>query len=154
MYGSALLAIVPPIPRLEFIAWEGEAMCRCLGKVATAVLVLATVGCLDSYLAPQIVVNGPRVVVPGTVDEVAAKLMDGLRETGILLHTKRESSGYRIVSEWKSHFVFCLLLSPKKGAVGSSTVVRMKWDRGGNQELWQLILKILNASDEESSVAE
>lgn len=128
-------------------------MCRCLGKACAAVLMLAVAGCLDSFVLPQVVVAGPKVVVPGTVDEVAAKLMDGLRETGILLHSKREASGYRIVSEWKAHFVFCLLLSPTKGANGTSTVVRMKWDRGGNQELWQLILKILNAPVEEANTA-
>jgi hypothetical protein len=128
-------------------------MCRCLGQACAAVLMLAAAGCLDSYLAPQIMVYGPKVVIPGTVDEVAAKLMDGLRETGILLHTKRETSSFRIVSEWKSHFVFCLLLSPQKGASGPSTLIRMKWDRGGNQELWQLILKILEAPDEEANAA-
>ena len=124
-------------------------MCRCLGKVCVALLMLAGAGCLDSFLSRQVVVYGPKVVVPGTVDEVAAKLKDGLNETGILLNAKRVGSEYRIASQWKSGLVFCLHLSPKEG--GNGTLVRMQWDRGGNEELWQLILKILQTPDEETN---
>jgi hypothetical protein len=128
-------------------------MCRCLGKACTAVLLLAAAGCLDSFLSLQRVVYGPQLVVHGTVEEVAAKLKDGLNETGILLQTGRKADDYRISSVWKSRFVFCLHLSPQKGAVGTSTLVRMQWDRGGDEELWQLILKILNAPDVEANTA-
>jgi hypothetical protein len=129
-------------------------MCRCLGRVCTALLMLTGAGCLDTFLSRQVVVYGPKVVVPGTVDEVAAKLKDGLNETGILLYPKRVGTGYRIASQWKSGLVFCLHLSPKKEGKDNSTLVRMQWDRGGNEELWQLILKILNAPDEETKAAE
>lgn len=123
-------------------------MCRCLGKLCAVLLILSGAGCLDSFLSRQVVVYGPKVVVPGTVDEIAAKLKDGLNETGILLHPKRVGKAYRIASQWKSGLVFCLHLSPKEGGKGDSTLVRMQWDRGGNEELWQLILKILNAPKE------
>jgi hypothetical protein len=129
-------------------------MCHSLGKACAGVLILAAAGCLDSFLSRQIVVPGPKVVVRGTVDEVAAKLKDGLGETDMMLHPKRVGNTYRISSVWKSHFVFCLHLSPKRGAAGDSTLVRMQWDRGGDAELWQLILKILNAPDEQANDAE
>jgi hypothetical protein len=148
----AVVAILPPFLVSYPVAWEGDAMCRCLGKVCAAVLMLTGAGCLDSFLARQIMVYGPKVVVPGTVDEVAAKLKDGLNETDILLYSKRVGTGYRIVCR-KSDFVFCLHLSPKKGAINNTTLVRMQWDRG-DEELWQRILKILNAPDEEANAAE
>ncbi|MHB1421978.1 MAG: hypothetical protein ACYC3I_02040 [Gemmataceae bacterium] len=121
-------------------------MRRCLGKACAGVLLLATIGCFDSFLARQVVVYGPKVVVPGTVAEVSAKLKDGLGNACIL-RTNRVGSDYRIVSQWKSGTVFCLHLSPKKekNADSKKTEVRMQWDRGGDKELWQLVQTILDA---------
>ncbi len=128
-------------------------MRRCLGKACAGVLLLAVAGCtLDSFLNPQIVVWGPKVTVSGAVTEVAMKLRNGLSEEGLLLRTNRMGSDYRISSQWKSGTVFCLHLQQVSEEDGVKTRVRMQWDRGGDKELWQLILKILNASsDEESS---
>ena len=121
-------------------------MRRGLGKACIGVLVLAVAGCtLDSFLHRQVVVYGPKVVVPGTVAEVSAKLRAGLSEAGLLLRTNRVGSDYRIVSQWKSGTVFCLHLKQMKDEDGIRTRVRMQWDRGGDAELWQLVLKILNA---------
>jgi len=121
-------------------------MRRCLGKACAGVLFLAMAGCtLDSFLNRQIVVWGPKVVVPGTIGEVSAKLREGLSEAGLLLRTNRMGSDYRISSQWKSGIVFCLHLKQMNDVDGVKTRVRMQWDRGGDQELWQLILKILNA---------
>ncbi|HZU38510.1 MAG TPA: hypothetical protein VFA18_21475, partial [Gemmataceae bacterium] len=62
-----------------------------LGKVCAGVLLLAAAGCtLDSFLNRQVVVWGPKVVVPGTVDEVSAKLRDGLSEAVWPLRTNRK----------------------------------------------------------------
>jgi len=129
-------------------------MRRCLGKACAGVLLLAVVGCtVDSFLNRQIVVWGPRVTVPGTVAEVAAKLRDGLSEEGLLLRTNRMGSDYRIVSQWRSGKVFCLHLQQMSEEDGIKTRVRMQWDSGGDTELWQLILKLLNASSDEESSA-
>jgi hypothetical protein len=127
-------------------------MRRCLGKVGIGVLLLTATGCtLDSFLNRQIVVWGPKTVVPGTVGEVSAKLREGLSEAGLLLRTNRTGSDYRICSQWKSGLVFCLHLKQMNDVDGVKTRVRMQWDRGGDQELWQLILKILNAARDEST---
>jgi hypothetical protein len=121
-------------------------MCRCLGKGWVAVLMLAVSGCtLDSFLAPQAVVYGPRLVVPGTVTEVAAKLQDGLSEWGIMLLTKRVGADLRIAGKVpKTSTAFCLHLSEKKIGGSVKTLVRMQWDRGGDDELWQRIQTILS----------
>ncbi len=128
-------------------------MRHCLGKVCAGVLLLTVTGCtLDPFLNRQVVVWGPKVTVSGTVPEVAAKLRDGLGEQGLLLRTNRTGSDYRISSQWKSGTVFCLHLQQMNDEDGTKTRVRMQWDRGGDKELWQLILTLLNApSDEDSS---
>jgi len=124
-----------------------------LWKACAGVLLLATAGCVfDSFLNRQVVVWGPKVTVPGTVGEVAAKIRDGLGGEGLLLRTNRMATDYRISSQWRSGTVFCLHLQQINEEDGVKTRVRMQWDRGGNKELWQLILKTLNApSDEDSS---
>ena len=120
-------------------------MCRCLAGLCAGVLLLAACGCtLDSFLLPQSVVYGPKQVVPGSVAEVLAKLQDGL-SADMMLGVRRVGSGYRIASVWKSHLSFCLHLSEKRVDGRAQTLVRMQWDRGGDEELWQLVLKILNA---------
>jgi hypothetical protein len=129
-------------------------MRRCLRKACTSVLLLAVAGCtLDPFLNRQVVVWGPKVVVPGTVGEIAAKLRVGLSEAGLLLRTNRMESDYRISSQWKSGIVFCLHLKQMNDEDGVKTRVRMQWDRGGDQELWQLILKIVNAPSEDGDSA-
>ncbi len=129
-------------------------MRRCLGKACAGMLLIAVAGCtLDSFLNPQIVVWGPKVTVSCAVAEVATKLRNGLSEEGLLVRTNRMGSDYRISSQWKSGTVFCLHLQQVSEEDGVKTRVRMQWDRGGDKELWQLILKILNASSDEESSA-
>jgi hypothetical protein len=130
-------------------------MRRCLEKACAGVLLLAVTGCtLDSFLNRQIMVYGPKVIVPGSVAETAAKLRDGLGEAGLLLRTNRIGSDYRIVSQTKA-VVFCLHLQQMNDEDGIKTRVRLQWDRGGDNELWQLIEKILNApSDEDNSTSQ
>lgn len=129
-------------------------MRRCLGRACAGLLLLAVAGCtVDSFLSRQVVVWGPKVTVPGTVAEVAAKLRDGLGEQGLLLRTNRVGTDYRISSLWKSGTVFCLHLQQMNDEDGSKTRVRMQWDRGGDKELWQLVLTLLNAPSEEDGSA-
>jgi hypothetical protein len=120
-------------------------MRRCLERICAGLLLCAAIGCIDgSFLNRQIVVYGPKVVVPGSVSEVAAKLRDGLSDAGLAVNTKSMGADYRISSVWKNT-VFCLHLKQSKDASGgTTTMIRMQWDRGGNDELWQLIQKILN----------
>jgi hypothetical protein len=92
------------------------------------------------------------VVVPGSVSEVAAKLRDGLSEAELMLNTKWVGSEYRISSQSKSGTVFCLHMKQAKDA-GGKTLVRMQWDRGGDDELWQLVLKILNTHGDDGEGA-
>jgi hypothetical protein len=117
--------------------------------MAYAGVLLLAAGCMgDSFLGRQIVVYGPMVVVPGSVGEVSAKLRDGLSEAGLLLNAKWVGSDYRIASTWKSQMAFCLhmkQIKDKDAAHGIKTQVRIQWDRGGDDELWQLVLKLLNA---------
>lgn len=123
-------------------------MCRCLAGMCAGVLLLAASGCtLDSFLLPQSVVYGPKQIVPASVADVSAKLQNGLSEAGMMLGVKRVDYGYRIVSVWKNHLSFCLHLSEKKVEGRMQTLVRMQWDRGGDEELWQLILKILGPAN-------
>lgn len=128
-------------------------MGRCLGRACAGVLILAAAGCtLDSFLSPRMVgfcVYGPKQIVPGTVSEVSAKLLDGLNAAAVILPPKRVGSEYRIAGVWKKYLAFCLHLSQQSEPGGIKTLVRMKWDRGGDEELWQLILQILNAPDSE-----
>lgn len=130
-------------------------MCRCLERVCIGVLLLAAAGCtVDSFLNSinrQLVVNGPKVVVPGSVSEVAAKLRDGLGEAKMILNTRYVGASYRISSVTSSGTVFCLHLRPVRETGAIKTIVRIQWDHGGDNELWQLILKILNAPAEEGA---
>lgn len=131
-------------------------MRRCLGKACAGVFLLAVTGCtLDSFLNRQIMVYGPKVVVPGSVAETAAKLRDGLSDDGLLLkpQTNRIGSDYRIVSQTKSGVVFCLHLQQMNDEDGIKTRVRMQWDRGGDKELWQRIENVLNAPSAEDNSA-
>lgn len=126
-------------------------MSRCLSGACAGVMLLTVAGCLDSFLAPPAVVWGPKIIVSGSVDELGAKLRRGLGETGILLQPKNIGDEYRIASQSASGKVFCLHLSPAKGAGGKKTLVRMQWDRGGDEELWTLVLKILDATDDDDA---
>lgn len=130
-------------------------MRRCLERVCIGVLLLAAAGCtVDSFLNQfnrQIVVNGPKVVVPGSASDVAAKLRDGLGEADLMLNTRRVGTDYRISSQAKSGTVFCLHVRQMKEPGPAKTMVRIQWDHGGDYELWQLILKILNAPAEEAA---
>ncbi len=127
-------------------------MCRCLGRVCAGVLILAAAGCtLDSFLSPQFCVfcvYGPKQTVSGTAGEVSAMLQAGLSDAGVLPRVKRVGSDYMIAGVWKNYLAFCLHLSQKKEPDGIKTLVRMQWDRGGDEELWQLIVKILATSDD------
>jgi hypothetical protein len=146
--------MVLPIPTFHRDVLEGEAMRGCLGKACAGVLLLAVTGCtLDSFLNRQIVVWGPKVTVSGTVAEVAARLRDALGEGCFPLKTNRMGTDYRISGHWKSGTVFCLHLQQMNDEDGIKTRVRMQWDRGGDQELWQLILKTLNAPSDEGNSA-
>jgi hypothetical protein len=113
----------------------------------------AASGCsLDAFLAPTAVPYGPKTVVVGSLSRVCAKLQDGLSDAGIMVQMNRVGSDLRLAGISKTRTVFCLHLSTKKDVDGNKTLVRMQWDRGGDEELWQLILKILttptpNAND-------
>lgn len=134
-------------------------MSRCLGMAIVGVLLSAAAGCtLDSFLSPSIVVDGPKTVVSGSVSQVTAKLQDGLSNAGMEIYPiKRVGSQVRVAGIKNSQTVFCLYLSEKKVAGGNQTLVRMKWDRGGDEELWRTVLKILAtpapASTEEAGVS-
>ncbi|HEY7313771.1 MAG TPA: hypothetical protein VH643_30755 [Gemmataceae bacterium] len=120
-------------------------MSRCLGVAIVGLLLSAAAGCtLDSFLSPSIVVDGPKTVVTGSVSQVAAKLQDGLSDAGIEVYPiKRVGSHVRVAGIKNTQTVFCLYLSEKKASGANKTLVRMKWDRGGDEELWQTVLKIL-----------
>ncbi len=125
-------------------------MRRCLARACAGVLLLAAAGCtMDKFLVWQVMNYGPKAVVPGTVAEVSAKLEDGLGDAGLLLRKKRMGSEYRIASQWKSSTVFCLYLTQLKASDGNKTLVRIKWDGEGDEELWHLILKILHTPSAE-----
>jgi hypothetical protein len=128
-------------------------MRQCLEKACAGVLLFAVAGCtVDSFLNRQIVVYGPKLIVPGTVADVSAKLRNGLSEAGLMLNTNRMGPDYRIVSQSSSGKVFCLHLQQLNEEDGIKTRVRMQWDRGGDKELWQLVLKTLNVpSDNDGS---
>jgi hypothetical protein len=129
-------------------------MCRCLGKACAAVLMLAMAGCLDSFLSLRACVYGPKLVVGGTVAEVSAKLQDGLSEADIAPLSQRVGGDFRIAGKFpKTQTVFCLHLSEKKIDGNVKTLVRMQWDRGGNDELWQLVQTILSSSGDDSAGA-
>lgn len=120
-------------------------MSRCLGVAIVGLLLCAAVGCtLDSFLSPSLVVDGPKTVVSGSVSQVAAKLQDGLSDAGMEIYPiKRVGAHIRVAGVKNSQTVFCLYLSEKRVAGANKTLVRMKWDRGGDEELWQTVLKIL-----------
>jgi hypothetical protein len=130
-------------------------MCRCLARVCAGVLLLAAAGCtLDSFLSPQSVVYGPRRVVNGTVGEVSSRLQDGLSEAGIMLAVNRVGSDLRIGGVYQKRTVFVLHLRDKKVGNRMQTLVRMQWDRGGDDELWQLVLRILGPEGDAADKAD
>jgi hypothetical protein len=122
-------------------------MSRCFGWTWSAVLLLAVAGCtLDEFVLPQIVVSGPKQVVSGSVSQVAAKLQDGLSDAGIVVQPKQVGGDFRLAGMSKSGTVFCLHVVEKRGPGGTRTLVRMQWDRGGDDELWKLIGRILDSA--------
>lgn len=130
-------------------------MCRCLGKVWAGVLILAVAGCtLDSFLLPGSVVYGPKLIVAGTVGEVSATLQDGLSDAGIIVVSKRVGDDFRIAGKVpKTSTAFCLHLSEKKIGGSVKTLLRMQWDRGGDDELWQRIQAILTTPTDDGGRA-
>jgi hypothetical protein len=119
-------------------------MSRCLGMAVAGALLLAVCGCsLDAFLAPSAVPYGPKTVAAGSLSRVCAKLQDGLSDSGIMVQMNRVGSDLRLAGISKTQTVFCLHMSGQKDATGNKTLIRMQWDRGGDDELWQLILKIL-----------
>jgi hypothetical protein len=130
------------------VAEEGEAMSRCLSGACAGALLLAAVGCLsDSFLMPQFVVAGPKTVVSSSVFDVSSKLNAGLSDAGIMVQMNRVGSDLRMVGASKNGTVFCLHVSPAPKSGGKKTLVRMQWDRGGDDELWRLVEKILTSPE-------
>jgi hypothetical protein len=98
----------------------------------------------DAFLSPFTVMPyGPKTVAAGSVSRVCNKLQDGLTEAGLMVRTNRVGSDVRLVSIAKSGKVFCLHLRAQGDMGGKKTLVHVQWDRGGDEELWQLVLKIL-----------
>lgn len=130
-------------------------MRRFLGKACAGMLLFAVAGCtVDSFLNRKIVDWGPKLTVPGTVAEAGAKLRDGLSEEGVFpLRTNRVGNDYRISGQWRSGTVFCLHLKQVSEEEGIKTRIRMQWDRGGDNELWQVVLKILKTPSNADSPA-
>jgi hypothetical protein len=133
-------------------------MSRYLGAALAGVLLFASAGCtIDSFLSPSAVVYGPKTVVTGSASQIAAKLQDGLSDAGMQMYPlKHAGADLRVAGIKNSSLVFCLHLSEKHVPGGRKTLVRMQWDRGGDDELWQTVLKILAspaASDNDSSAA-
>jgi hypothetical protein len=121
-------------------------MSRCLGRTWAGVLLFVVAGCtVDSFLSPQIVTYGPKRVVSGSVSQVAAKLQDGLSDAGIQVMPRQAGGDYRLAGQSKSGTVFCLHLHEKKVAGATKTLIRMQWDRGGDEELWKLVLKLVDS---------
>lgn len=120
-------------------------MSRCLGMAIAGVLLSTVAGCtVDSFLSPSAVVDGPKTLVTGSVSQVSARLQDGLSDAGMQMYPiKRVGSDLRMAGIKNSQMVFCLHLSEKRVPGGKKTLVRMQWDRGGDEELWQTVLKIL-----------
>ncbi len=119
-------------------------MSRYLGMALAAALLGTACGCsLDAFLSPTAVVYGPKTVAAGSVSRVCAKLQDGLSEAGLMVQMNRVGSDVRLAGITKSGKVFCLHLYAHRDGGGKKTLVRMQWDRGGDEEFWQLVLKIL-----------
>jgi hypothetical protein len=106
-------------------------------RVGVCVFMVITTGCtiVNNY--------GPKEVVPGTVSQVAAKLQDGLTEAGMVVNAKQDGDECRIAGTSKSNTVFCIHLRQKKGVGSPNTLVRMQWDLGGDEELWNLVLQLV-----------
>lgn len=121
-------------------------MFRCLGVAVAGLVLSALSGCtVDSFLSPvAFVSSGPKTVAAGTMSQVTAKLQDGLTDAGMTMYpVKRVGKEVRLAGITKSQLVFCLHLSAAKEAPGKKTLVRMKWDMGGDKELWETVVKIL-----------
>ncbi len=128
-------------------------MSRCLSGACAGVLLLSVAGCVtDSFLMPQVVVDGPKTLVLGSVFDVSSRLNAGLSDAGIALQMNRVGSDWRMVGTSKSGTVFCLHVSPAPKSGGKKTLVRMQWDRGGDEELWRQIQKVLSAPDESADL--
>ena len=118
-------------------------MSRSLGVTGAGVLLLAVAGCsLDSFLAPFPGAPNRQQLVAGKLEQVAARLEEGLSDAGVSVLTKRVGPEMRLAGMTKSGKVFCLHLYAEKAGGADRTLVRVKWDREADGPFWELVCKL------------
>jgi hypothetical protein len=122
-------------------------MSRSLGAATAGVLLLIVAGCsLDSFLSPFPGPPDPRQVVAAPLQQVAARLVEGLSEAGVPVLTKPVGREVRLAGMTKSKKIFCLHLYAEKVAGADRTLVRVKWDREADEPFWQLVLELASTA--------
>jgi hypothetical protein len=117
-------------------------MARCVGLAAAGVLLLAAAGCsLDSFLSPYSGGAGRQQVVDDKLEQVAARLEDGLRDAGVSVLTKRVGQELRLAGQTQEGKVYCLRLWAEKAGGADRTRVCLKWNEAGSP-FWQLVVSL------------
>src|SRR5579872_5214381 len=118
-------------------------MSRSLGAATAGVLLLVVGGCsLDSFMTPFAGAPDPRQVVAAPLEQVAARLEEGLSEAGVPVVKKPAGREVRLAGITKSRKVFCLHLYAEKAGDADQTLVRVKWGSGADEPFWQLVLEL------------
>jgi hypothetical protein len=120
--------------------------------VLVGALLLASTGCsVAPFLLPGGGLSREQLVVAAPLDRVATQLEDGLSEAGVPVLTKRVGQEVRLAGMTKSRKVFCLHLYAKQVEGADKTLVRIRWDREADEELWQTVVRICAAGAEAPS---
>jgi hypothetical protein len=120
-------------------------MSRHIGIVYVGALLIVAAGCsLDSFSLWPISPRDHKQIVAGSVDQVSAKLQEGLSEAGIVVLVKHKNEERRLFCQTKSGTRYCLMLNEEKTKGSDSTIVTM-WDKAVDEPSWRLVVKILTA---------
>ena len=119
-------------------------MSRSLGLACAGVFLLAAAGCgPGAFLAPFPFTSNRQQMVDDKLEQVSARLKEGLSDAGVSVLTKRVGTEMRLAGQTKTGKVFCLHLYAKNVDGADRTLVRVKWDREADEEFWQMVVGLV-----------
>jgi hypothetical protein len=129
-------------------------MSRRMGVICAGVLLLAATGCPPgSFLMSPSGSFGKPQVVSGSIDEVSARLQEGLSEAGISVVVASHNGELRLAGMTPAHKIFCIHLKRPKSASVEKTGIVVQWDRETDESFDRLVatLAAAPAGDDSSS---
>lgn len=119
-------------------------MSRFVGLACAGVFLLAAAGCEPgAFLAPFPFTSNRQQMVDDKLEQVSARLKEGLSDAGVSVLSKRVGAEMRLAGQTKTGKVFCLHLYAKNVDGANRTLVRVKWDREADEAFWELVCQLV-----------